>query len=102
MLRSPTRETGWVHLAGNESVSTRTGEVLDTTSDMLGESWRPVDIQSQSRPPIRGVFSLLSELSPTAAPDCEDLVMTSRPTLVLVNEVVVGRFLALRVVFPPE
>jgi hypothetical protein len=50
----------------------------------------------------RGVFSLVTELAPTAGPDCEDLVITSRPTLVMVKEVAPGRFLAYRVVMPPE
>ena len=47
-----------------------------------------------------GIFSLLTELSPTAGPDGEDLVITSRPTCLIVNEVAPRRYLVLRVVFP--
>ncbi len=47
-----------------------------------------------------GIYSLLTELSPTAGPDGEDLNITSRPTALIVNEVEPGRFVVLRVVFP--
>ncbi len=49
-----------------------------------------------------GIYSLLTELSPTAGPDGEDLNITSRPTALIVNEVEPGRFVVLRVVFPHD
>jgi len=47
-----------------------------------------------------GIFYLLSELSPTAGPDCEDLVLTSRYCGLTLEEVEAGKFLLTRVIFP--
>jgi hypothetical protein len=47
-----------------------------------------------------GIFYLLSELSPTAGPDCEDLVLTSRHCGLILQEVEAGRYLLTRVIFP--
>ncbi len=101
-IQSPTRSAGWTRLQKDRPIPDQTNDVLKTISDLLGESWQPVQ---RSMPMVRmnrGVFSLVTELAPTAGSDCEDLVITSRPTLVMVNEVAPGRFLVYRVVMPPE
>ncbi|MFO1007455.1 MAG: hypothetical protein U0929_15950 [Planctomycetaceae bacterium] len=101
-IQSPRRNLGWNQLQKNRPIPDHMNDVLKTVADMLGESWRPVDRSASVTRMHRGVFSLVTELAPTAGPDCEDLVITSRPTLVMVNEVAPGRFLAYRVVMPPE
>lgn len=101
-IQSPRRNMGWNQLQKDRPISDPMNDVLKTVADMLGESWRPVDRSTSALRMHRGVFSLVSELAPTAGPDCEDLVITSRPTLVMVNEVAPGRFLAYRVVMAPE
>lgn len=52
--------------------------------------------------PSPGVFALITELAPTASPECEDLCLTSQPSLIVVQEVEPGRFLATRVIYPPR
>lgn len=47
-----------------------------------------------------GIFHLMTELSPTAGPDCEDLVLTSRRCGLILQEVEAGRYLLTRVIFP--
>ena len=60
---------------------------------MSGVTGEPTGVNS-------GVFTLLTEISPTAAPDCEDLIVTDRTTAVIVNEVEPGRYIVLRVLLP--
>lgn len=92
-VRGPDSDSGWRPLAAETPKSTRLVDVLETTSRLLWE-----EHQNTNHP---GVFALVTELSPTAAPDCEDLVISSRPTLVLVNPVESGKYLVLRVVLLP-
>jgi hypothetical protein len=102
MIQSPTRRSGWTQLQKDRPISEQMNDVLKTIGDLLGESWQPVNRSTPAIRTHRGVFSLVTELAPTAGPDCEDLVITSRPMLVLVNEVAPDRFLTYRVVLPPE
>jgi len=101
-MSSPTKQTDWNHLTGNDSISARTTDVLKTISQLVWETRSPAEVPGRPGRASGSIFTLLTELSPTAAPDCEDLVITSRPTLVLVKEVESGRYLALRIVFAPE
>ncbi len=86
--------SGWQNSRLDAPANERTSAVLQIVSGMCQQP------QQQSSNP--GIFSLLSELSPTAGPDAEDLVISSRPTCLVVNEVEPGRYLVLRVVFPHE
>ena len=100
-IHPSTQPTHWNSLSVDGPNKSRLAEVLVTVAQLIG------DVKAIPTIPgmlidRRGVFSLLTELSPTAAPDCEDLILTSRPTLVLVNEVEPGRYLVLRVVFAPN
>ena len=101
-MRSPTKQTDRNHLSESDAITARTTDVLQTISQLVWETRSPAEVPGSPTQTSRGVFTLLTELSPTAAPDCEDLIITSRPTLVLVNEVEPGRYLALRVVFAPD
>ncbi len=82
---------GWQNPPSAAPANERTTAVLQIVAGMF---------RRQSQHP--GIFSLLSELSPTAGPEGEDLVITSRPTCVIVNEVEPGRYLVLRFVFPHD
>ena len=83
---------GWQNPPTANEANERTTAVLQLVEGMCQRQ------PSQSP----GIFSLLTELSPTAGPDGEDLVISSRPTCLIVNEVEPGRFLVLRVVFPQD
>ena len=101
-IQPPTRSHGWNRFERDEPIPDQINDVLETISDLLEEPWRPVGRGATTIRINRGVFSLVTELAPTAGPDCEDLIITSRPTLVMMNEVAPGRFLVYRVVLPPE
>ena len=90
MIRGPGLETRWQRLNPAGVEDKRSSGVLQIVANVCGSS----------QPQGADIFSLLTELSPTAAPDCEDLVLTSRPMVLIANEVEPGRFLVLRVVFP--
>ncbi len=91
VIQGPGSQSGWQNSRLAAPANERTSAVLQIVSGMC---------QQQSLNP--GILSLVSELSPTAGPDGEDLVITSRPTCLIVNEVEPGRYLVLRVVFPHE
>ena len=103
-VHSPTQDSHWSQLPSNDAPSDRTKKMLETVSHLLWESPPRFDHSGNrlTNTFAPGVFSLLTELSPTAAPDCEDLVLSTRPTLVLVNEVEPCRYLVLRVILAPE
>lgn len=48
----------------------------------------------------RNIFFLQTELSPTAGPDCEDLVLSSRRAGLILQEVEPGKYLVTRTIFP--
>ncbi len=91
VIEGPGSHSGWQNSHHDAPVNERTSAVLQIVSGIC-----------QQQSPQSGIFSLLSELSPTAGPDGEDLVITSRPTALIVNEVEPGRYLVLRVVFPKD
>lgn len=92
MIRGPANHSGWQALRPDAPANERTTAVLQVVSGMC-----------QLDPSERlGLFSLVSELSPTAGPDGEDLVIATRPTCLMVNEVEPGRYLVLRVILPPD
>lgn len=88
----------------------RPGERIqwDTNSSFPVEGTRLRTIADQVLPELLtapgvndvGIFSLQTELSPTAGPDCEDLVLTSRHCGLILQEVEAGRYLLTRVIFP--
>jgi hypothetical protein len=92
IIDAPGNSQVWHHPTSAASGHERTQAVLQIVAGMCQ--------RQQSQPP--GIFSLLSELSPTAGPEGEDLVITARPTCLIVNEVESGRYLVLRVVFPAD
>ena len=94
VIEGPDSHSGWQNATPDAPAPERTAAVLQIVSGMCNR-YLPQDTAQHS-----GIFSLLSELSPTAAPDGEDLVITTRPTCLIVNEVEPGRYLVLRVVFP--
>ncbi len=91
VMAGPGLTSEWQNARLDAPVNERTSAVLQIVSGIC-----------QQQSPQSGIFSLLSELSPTAGPDGEDLVITSRPTALIVNEVEPGRYLVLRVVFPKD
>ncbi len=91
LIAGPGSHSGWQNSRLDAPVNERTSAILQIVSGMC-----------HRQPPQSGIFSLLSELSPTAGPDAEDLVLSSRPTALIMNEVEPGRYLVLRVVFPKD
>lgn len=92
MSGGPGFQSGWENSRPDAPANERLSAVLQIASGMCHPQ--------TSLPP--GLFSLVTELSPTAGPDGEDLVIATRPTCLIVNEVEPGRYLVLRVVFPHE
>ncbi len=94
MIGRPSLFKKWSqNLPSTVQLNERTTAILQLVSGMCYHS------PDQSPP---GIFSLLTELSPTAGPDGEDLNIISRPTALIVNEVEPGRYVVLRVVFPHD
>ncbi len=92
MARGPVSRTEWASRQSLDPVNPRKQAVLGMISGLTGV------LSNEDS----GVFTLFTELAPTAAPDCEDLVLRSRPSVLIMNEVEPGRYLVLRVVFPVD